>query len=148
MDAIILYIMIASGLHSTTYGYSELMCGDIGKPVKCSVGAITASGEVFDPQIPSAAIFSPTRLRMWKRASVMPLRILPDGKCMFIRINDKGNPRYIGKRGFDLTPASVKLLGGKVADTWSGKVEVCGELLNRNLGIGDIIRWNTRSGTE
>lgn len=143
MISVLFYILVASGLHSTTYGHGELMCGNIGKPVRCSVGAITASGEVFDPQIPTAAIFSPTSLRMWKRASVMPVRILPDGKCMFIRINDKMNPRYIGKRGFDLTPASVKLLGGKVSDKWSGKVEVCGKVLQLNLDTYGVLLWNT-----
>ena len=141
MNIILFYILVASGLHSTTYGHGELMCGDIGKPVKCSVGAITASGEVFDPQIPQVAVAAPTGLRMYPQ--VIPLRI-KGGKCKFLRIVDKMNPRYIGKRGFDLTPAAVTLLGGMATEYWSGEVEVCSNLLNRGLNIGGILKWNVR----
>lgn len=140
MSGILFYILVASGLHSTTYGYSELMCGDIGKPKKCSKGAVTASGEVFDPMLPTAAIFSPTELRMWKRATVVPVRT--SGRCKFIRINDKGAPKYIGKRGFDLTPASVRLLGGRSTRYWSGTVTVCSMLLYKQLTKYEVIFWN------
>jgi len=139
MDVIIMYIMIASGLHSTTYGHGELMCGDIGKPRSCSKGAVTASGEVFDPNLPTMAVFAPTRLRM--HPVVVPVNI-GGGICRFIRANDKGSPRFIRKRGFDLTPSAVRLLGGKDSKHWSGKVIVCSGLLKRNLTKYEVIKWN------
>lgn len=117
------YINIASGLRATTYGYGEGNCGDIGRPRPCSKGAITSSGEVFDPDVPSAAVYAPTKLNIKPRFIL--LRVL-GGPCVFIRINDKGNPRYIGKRGFDLSPKAVEVLTGKPGHPqWSGKVYVC-----------------------
>lgn len=116
-------LMIASGLPATTYGFGEHFCGDVGKPVPCAYGAVTASGEVFDPSLPTAAIAAPFTLLL--KPTLVRLRI-PGGKCRAIRITDKMNPRWIGKRGFDLTPAAVRLLTeGESHPKWSSKVEVC-----------------------
>lgn len=116
-------ILIASGLHSTVYGFGESMCGDVGKPVPCAYGAITASGEIFDPNTPSAAIAAPFDLQL--KPTYVRLKV-PGGKCRSIRVTDKMHPRWIGQRGFDLTPAAVKLLTGREAlPTWSSQVEVC-----------------------
>ena len=117
------YVIIAlyTG-HSTTYGYGEMNCGDIGTPRSCSLGAITASGEPFDPTLPTAAVAAPTNLRglavdVWLQ--------IGDGPCIKIRVNDKMNPRYIGKRAFDLSPEALKQLLGKSSPHWSGVVQTC-----------------------
>lgn len=141
MQLILLYVLAASGLRSTTYGYNEKMCGDIGKPVECAIGSITASGEGFNPNLPTAAVFSPTSMIM--KPTVIPVRIA-SGKCKFIRINDKGSPRFIGRRGFDLSPSAVRLLGGKPTLYWSGTIYVCTKLLNKNLTRYEVILWNTK----
>lgn len=137
-----LWFILTSVGFSTTYGFNEMFCGDIGSPRSCSVGSITASGEGFDPDIPTGAVFSPSWLRM--KSVVIPLRI-EGGKCRFVRINDKGNNRYRFKRSFDLTPASVRLLGGKSTRHWSGTVTVCTNLLNKRLTREEIIKWNLSS---
>lgn len=118
------FILAASGLVSTVYGFGEKYCGDIGKPVACEYGAITASGEIFDPSLPSAAIAAPSNLPL--KPTTVRLRV-KGGKCHAIRITDKMHPRWIGLRGFDLTPASVQLLmdGQLPSPTWSAIVEVC-----------------------
>jgi len=116
-------LLLASMLTSTTYGHGEMFCGDIGKAVPCSKGAITASGIEFDPSVAMVAIAAPTKLVL--RAKTIGLRV-PGGKCRRVKLADKMNPRYIGVRGFDLTPAAVQLLTGKPATKyWSGRVEVC-----------------------
>lgn len=107
---------------SSTYGYQEWNCGDIGKPKPCDFGAITASGEVFDPELPTAAVFMPTNIVM------RPVNVwmqVEDGPCVKVRVNDKGNPRYIGERAFDLSPRSLELLIGYRSPTWSGRVTTC-----------------------
>lgn len=169
------FIVAASGLMSTTYGYGEFSCGDAKlklswleqiamqtnlniktkvilreklpalaslsfhefmtahaimgklKPAqRCSRGAITASGEPFQPfDEPSAAIALPTNVIM--RPSWVYLRIA-DGECHRVRVNDKMNPRFIGKRGFDLSPAAQSLLTGQPASrNWSARVFICEE---------------------
>jgi hypothetical protein len=103
---------------STTYGFSEYNCGDIGKPRPCIKGAITASGIELDPDKPQAAIFAPTKMIL------RPKWI--NGNCVRIHLVDKGNPRYIGKRAFDLTPEAVRLLTGRPATPyWSAKLYPC-----------------------
>ena len=105
-------LLIASGLLASTYGHGEQMCGDIGKPVPCRYGAITASGVIFDPKKPQAAIAAPTDYVITERTIYLRVR---GGTCQPIQLVDKMNPRYIGNRGFDLTPAAVRLLTGKPA---------------------------------
>jgi hypothetical protein len=119
-------LAVASGLPASTYGSAdELMCGDVGKAVRCSRGALTASGEVFKPyEVPSAAIAAPFRLRL--SARWVYLKLQGPYPCRKVRLNDKMNPRWIGKRGLDLSPASVRLLTGRPATAyWSHVVEVC-----------------------
>ena len=124
VELLIQMIITASMYPATTYGFSELMCGDVGKPRRCEYGAITASGEIFDPETPSAAIPAPFFLPM--RAVTIGMRLRGgNGKCVGIRVNDKANPRYIGVRGFDLSPAAVTALGGNSGTTWGGRVELC-----------------------
>lgn len=124
MPTLLELLITASGLVSTTYGvHGELFCGDVGKPRPCSYGAITASGDIFDPQLATAAVAAPTRTRI--RPTVVYLRV-DSGPCHRILVNDKMNPKWIGERGFDLTPAAVQLLTGKPATRhWSGVVHVC-----------------------
>lgn len=124
MTTLLELLVIASGLHSTVYGVGgEKNCGDIGNPVACAFGAVTASGDTFDPAVSSVAIAAPTRLRI--RSTDVWLRV-DNGPCHRIRLNDKMNARWVGKRGFDLSAAAVKLLTGKSATRhWSGKVYVC-----------------------
>lgn len=121
------FVLLASNLLATTYGHGELMCGDIGNPAKCEKGAVTASGVEFDPEIPMAAVAAPTRAKVkpiwiWLQYNSRP--------CVRILLADKMNPRYIGRRGFDLTPAAVKLLTGQEPTThWSGKIRVCRKMM-------------------
>lgn len=116
-------LIVASGLHSTTYGFGETKCGDTHAPIPCAYGALTASGDVFDPDVPTAAIAAPFKLRL--RAQTIWLRV-PGKACHPIRLNDKLHPRWIGQRGFDLSAAAVRQLTGKPATPyWSGIVEVC-----------------------
>lgn len=116
-------LAIASGLVSTVYGYGETMCGDVGRPRPCSHGAVTASGDIFDPSIPSIAIAAPAHFRL--KPTKIFLRV-GDGPCKPVLLLDKMNPRYMGIRGFDLTPAAVELLTGTPATAyWSDIVHVC-----------------------
>jgi hypothetical protein len=117
------YLLIASGITATTYGHGEFNCGDVESPRQCAAGAVTASGESFVPDYPSAAIAAPARLIV--RGQWIKLRV-DEGPCFAVRLNDKMNPRYIGTRGFDLSPAAVELLTGQPAHPrWSGRVHVC-----------------------
>lgn len=122
-ELLYLYLLTSSGITSTTYGHNEVMCGDVGAPTACVKGAVTASGDTFDPDKATAAIALPANVRI--RAQYIYLK-MDGGTCQPIKLNDKMNPRYIGVRGFDLTPAAVKKLTGTAAtDTWSGIVHVC-----------------------
>lgn len=117
------WILLAGHLQSTTYGYGEKNCGDPGQARPCEKGAITASGEEFDPAIPSAAIAVPADMRMKAHDIYVSMA---EGPCVKVRLNDKSNERWIGERGFDFSPAAVELLTGQPAvATWSGKVSLC-----------------------
>lgn len=118
-------LSVASGLPASTYGFAEGRCGDVGKPVPCSVGAVTASGEPFHPTtVPSAAVAAPFKVRL--DARWIRLKLEGPFPCKRVRLNDKMHPRYIGVRGFDLSPSAVRLLTNRPAQSyWSGVVEVC-----------------------
>ena len=116
------YIQTASGLISTTYGYGEYMCGEVGSPRPCSVGAITSTNMEFYPDAPTAAIFVPASL--YFRPTWIRLRV-GDNACAWVLLNDKGNERFYKKRGFDLTPGALKVLGIKPSKYWKGVVHIC-----------------------
>lgn len=117
------YIIAAHGLLATTYGWSEMNCGDIHAPRKCELGATTASGLPFDPNIPFVAIAAPADYVL--RPTVVYLKTRT-GRCHALNIIDKMNPRYIGIRGFDLSPAAVTLLTGKPAHPkWQERLYLC-----------------------
>jgi hypothetical protein len=118
------YIDKAIDLPATVYGLGEYMCGDIGKPKKCAAGAKTASGETLHPMsVMSAAIPAPTNLKM--KVSHIEIKV-NGGKCVSVRINDKANPRWIGRRGLDLTPVVIHSSTGVWPSRhWKGKVERC-----------------------
>jgi hypothetical protein len=119
------WILLATKSISTTYGYGELMCGDPGKVRPCKKGAVTASGDIFDPDIPSMAIAIPANYKM--PSVTIQVRDV-SGKCHTVRLNDKMNEKWIGHRGFDISPAAVELITGKPATpTWSGVIELCYE---------------------
>lgn len=122
-----LYILVATHQPASTYGYGEMMCGDVGAPRTCDVGAWTASGEPFSPPAPTAAVAAPFNLKL--RARWVMLRVSPEyggsGECQWIRINDKMNPRWVGRRGFDLTPGALRRLGVRPRRNWSGRVSMC-----------------------
>jgi hypothetical protein len=118
-----LFITLALMKAATVYGYGEKNCGNPGKAVACRTGAITASGQMFDPTEISAAVPAPknNRIRLthiWVKAY--------NNACIKLKINDKKNWRYIGKSGLDLTPAAVMAITGKLpSKSWSGKLEMC-----------------------
>lgn len=117
-------IMLALMTPATVYGFGEKNCGNPGKPKPCVYGAITASGEIFDPRRVTGAITVPAKMRF------KPFTVLVrsyKNECIPLRINDKSNHRWIGKRGFDLTPAAVKAITGRVHKKWSGRLEFCVE---------------------
>jgi hypothetical protein len=115
-------IKLALYFSATTYGYGELMCGDIGDPKPCVKGAVTASGEVFDPDIASAAVPTPTDVKMVVHVIGIKSH---DGLCIKVRVNDKSNPRWIGSRGLDLSPKAVELITGKKTKYFMSKIERC-----------------------
>jgi rare lipoprotein A (peptidoglycan hydrolase) len=117
------YIVLAGSLMAFTFGYNEKMCGDIGHPVACSAGARTASGEPFKPQtIASAALPLPRNIRIKAQFLLFKAK---NGTCVPIRINDRAPEKWIGKRGFEFTPAALRKLGFKASPHWSGRVEIC-----------------------
>jgi hypothetical protein len=117
---------ISSGQTSTVYGMGESFCGDTHAPTSCSVGAITATGDAFDPAKLTAAIPLPANRRLRKGFYVY-LRHGDEGPCVPILVNDKKNAKYRGLHSFDLTPASVHALTGKYPTKyWSSKgVSIC-----------------------
>jgi hypothetical protein len=120
---------------STVYGFGEMNCGDIGKAVPCDANAITASGIPFDPEMPYAAVAAPTELRMEPKLVFMRVA---DGPCIPIWILDKMNPRYIGERGFDLSPRALELLTGNRSPQWSGRVSKCTGDINETFYLGSF----------
>jgi len=118
------FVLLALKFHATMYGVGEDYCGDYdAEPEACAHGAITASGEVFNPEQLTAAVPMPRNRIL--RVAVVQLRAF-DGECLTIRIIDKKNERFVGNSGLDLTPAVVAALTGKEATRhWSGKVDAC-----------------------
>lgn len=120
-----IYAAQAVALPASVYGLAEVQCGDVHAPRPCVYGAVTASGETFDPGKPTAAVFLPAQYRA--RPHWLHVRAGEGRPCVAIWVNDKGNPRYQGKRGLDLTPAAYKALTGNEAKPWSSipKLERC-----------------------
>jgi hypothetical protein len=107
---------------STVYGFGERYCCDPGKACPCTTGAVTASGQIFDTEKATAAIPYPAKLRIKPQAVFLRVG---DGPCVEIIINDKLNARFIGRRGFDLSPRAQELLIGKRDPRWVGVVKPC-----------------------
>jgi len=119
------YIKLAHGLLATTYGFGEYNCGPTYDPRPCDRSAVTASGERFNPDSVTAAVAAPDNVLV--RPRYIAMRV-DGGSCLLVRVNDKMNPRFIGERGFDLTPAAVEYLTGEPARRdWSGRVYLCDE---------------------
>lgn len=122
MHLIIDFIMIAILSPATVYGYGEKNCGNPGNAKPCVYGAITSSGEIFNPKKVTAALPVP------KDTNFKPFDVYVKNyknECILLRINDKSNHRWVGKRGLDLTPAAVTAIVGKSHKKWSGKLEFC-----------------------
>jgi hypothetical protein len=120
---IALYVSIALSHPATTYGWGEVMCGDVHSPRACDNEATTASGEPFQPDIPSAAVPAPFNV-------IMPSKIIwlrdEQGECRSLTLNDKKHPRFIASGGLDLSKGAIEMLYPSTASrTWSGKVEAC-----------------------
>jgi rare lipoprotein A (peptidoglycan hydrolase) len=124
MSAMLPLIALALTQRATTYGSAnEMKCGDVGKPVSCSHGAVTASGEIFQPHTQiTAAVPAPTNQRM--RVTHVTVRV-GDGPCVRVKINDKSHARWVGNRGLDLSPAAVRALTGSAPKHWSGELQEC-----------------------
>lgn len=118
-----LFIALAATQIATVYGYGEHMCGDVGKPVPCDHRAATATGDRFDPMEITAAVPAPKRKLIFTKVIYVKNH---KGGCTPVKINDKKNPRYIGKSGLDLTPGAVWAITGKLPNRhWSGRIELC-----------------------
>lgn len=122
-----LHIDLALEHRATTYGWGEQRCGDVGKPRPCTEDATTASGEPFQPHsVPSAAVPAPKHKRLRPSTLKLKLQGVPGAPCVEVRVNDKANPRWIGQRGLDLSPAAVRQLTRQMPTPhWSGKLEQC-----------------------
>jgi hypothetical protein len=122
---------VSHGQVSTVYGFHERSCGDIQAPVPCSVGAITATGDAFDPTKLTAAIPLPANRRLRKGFYVY-LRHGNEGPCVPILVNDKKNAKYRGLHSFDLTPASVHALTGKYPTKYwsSSEISICAPFMS------------------
>lgn len=119
------YLHLASGLISTTYGWGEQMCGDVGYPRACDNTATTASGMPLIPEMPSVAVSAPAWVRIPAEGVWIYARIYP-AACKWIRVTDKMSPRFLGIRGFDLTPAAVHAMTGEWPTArWSGVLQLC-----------------------
>lgn len=122
MSFILATIIAASGSIATTYGYGERYCGEI-SPRSCQIGATTASGVPFNPELPTAAIALKQGTIM--RPVVVMLRV-EGGFCTPILFTDKKHPRYYkSTKPIDLTPGALRALGVKPKSYWSGRVFVC-----------------------
>jgi hypothetical protein len=118
------WIELALSLPATVYGIvnpetgkGELMCGDPGKVVPCDSNATTASGERFNPQELTVAV--PLPFNRILRPVRLCLEHPKTGNKVWVKVNDKANERWIGQRGFDMTPATYEALTGKPARPWS-----------------------------
>lgn len=118
-----LYIQTALNHTATVYGFSEISCGDVGKPVKCDGNATTASGERFNPDLPTAAVPASRNIRVPKDKYVCLIDYKQE--VVYLRVNDKKNSRYVGRGGLDLSKGALKLLTGSTSRHWSGKLESC-----------------------
>lgn len=118
-----LFIALAATQVATIYGYGEHMCGDVGHPRPCDHRAVTANGDRFNPMEITAAVPAPKRKRIFSYTIYVRNH---KGVCIPVKVNDKKNPRYIGKGGFDLTPGAVWAITGKLPKRyWSGKIKLC-----------------------
>lgn len=88
----------------------------------CLMGAPTASGLPLDHNLPIFAVAAPTNMPV--KATWVKMR-LDQGPCRWLILADKMNPRYIGERGYDLTPAALRTLGVTPTKHWSGKLTPC-----------------------
>lgn len=112
------FVKLSNGRITDIYGKGELKCGDPGKAVPCSKGAITASGAVFDPTVPSVALSLPKYLRLRPRLIHIKTK---HSDCITIWLLDKKHPRYMPNRPWDITPAAAKLLN----TTGKAKIFLC-----------------------
>lgn len=121
------FIIQASGLGATTYGWGEKMCGSHDKPaVKCTNQALTASGLPLGTNLPIAALALPYNFKLrgtrWVNLSI------DGGKtCAAILLADKKNFRYKDSKPWDFSPLALERLGVKnVHKFWSTKkVTLC-----------------------
>ncbi len=91
----------------------EMMCGNVGNPKPCSRGAVTASGAIFDPAVPSLAIAIPRGLRLKIRLIYVKT---VDSACTAVWLTDKKNERYMEKQPWDMSRGLKKLLNSKHGD--------------------------------
>lgn len=117
------YIALAVTYTTHTYGHGEVKCGDPESPVACEVGAVTASGVPFDPDMALVAVHIPPEV-------THKYRIRP-GRWHVCLMHREGFPVWLpvldkkGAKGLDATPAAVRLLGYEPTPTWSAQLTPC-----------------------
>lgn len=141
------YMLLAVNHLHTTYGYNEKMCGDVHTPRKCNKGATTASGTPFDPEVAIVAVPAPFRAILPQNISVC-FKHTVTGESIWIPVLDKKNPRYIGKGGYDLSPAALEGLGIERDRRWSGTLTFCGFRMIREEGVMFLYKGTVVYETE
>ena len=111
-------LLFASQFRANVYGYGEPSCYRGNKVAPCVKGTRTASGEIFDPKLPTVAVWLPRRVRL--EPQWVFVRLEGRHRCAKLWLNDRK-----GRRGFDLSPGAVKALGIKPSRHWSGKLQGC-----------------------
>lgn len=109
----------------TTFGYSEVRCGDPHEPRPCDATATTASGLPFHPDEPHVALHVP--LDVTHRVRIRPGRWsvcflhAQTGAPVYLPVTDKK-----GKEGgLDFSPGALRLLGITPTPWWSGTLTSC-----------------------
>ena len=139
LESLFSFILAAHGSWATIYGYGESFCGSPDKPAKCEKGAITASGELFDPDQATMALSVPNNIII--RPTIVVVRLNSTGECKPILLNDRKNEKHAHSVDrFDLTPATVMYLGGKPSPTWRGRLYLC--FPTKHSGQFEYYKWN------
>jgi len=113
------FLLMASQHKSFTYGYGEAGCNR----APCREGiSQTASGDLLSRNLPSVAVPIPRGVKLEPQWIGLQAEGRP---CTRVKVNDRTAYRLVGVRGFDLSPAALLAITGKISRHWSGKLSLC-----------------------